>query len=259
MAGPPGLRRFPLKPTCGLSGPPGQTSFNMLCMKNPVVLVVLGVVLAGTTAQSRDSQKELIGRWDAMIRLPNGSGQTLQFSGDGSVAESWDYERQGNYRLKGSQLSISTWSEKEQRQEKRSFESIVNGTQLTLRESQGKEIRLTQVCRGNEVGVGVVREWYSDNFPGVVPVIELTVPLQSRVFVEFTKDGNVYFRSAPIRSTKGSYEFSGKKLILKRDGEAPIELKPRISSKNLDIRILGDNTPELPFRRVESSECGLFQ
>src|SRR6266851_3914026 len=109
----------------------------MLCMKNPVVLVVLGVVLAGTTAQSGDSgsdkSKELIGRWDGMIRLPNGSGQTLQFSGDGSVAESWDYERQGTYSLKGSQLSINTWSEKEQRQKKRSFESVQSGKQLTLK------------------------------------------------------------------------------------------------------------------------------
>jgi hypothetical protein len=231
-------------------------------MKNPVVLVVLGVVLAGTTAQSGDSgsdkSKELIGRWDGMIRLPNGSGQTLQFSGDGSVAESWDYERQGTYSLKGSQLSINTWSEKEQRQKKRSFESVQSGKQLTLKESQGEEIKLTQVCTGGEVGVGVVREWYSDNFPGVVPVIALTVPLQSRVFVEFTKDGYVYFRSVPFKSTKGSYEFSGKKLTLKRDGAVPLELKPRISSRKLDIRILGDGTPELPFRRIESSQCGLF-
>jgi hypothetical protein len=73
-------------------------------MKNPVriVLLTLGVVLSGTAAQSRDSEgdrsKELIGRWDAMIRLADGSGQTLQFSGDGSVAEFWDYERQGGRR-----------------------------------------------------------------------------------------------------------------------------------------------------------------
>jgi hypothetical protein len=236
----------------------------MFCMKNPVriVLLTLGVVLAGTAVQSRDSasdkSKELIGRWDAMIRLADGSGQTLQFSGDGSVAEFWDYERQGSYRLKGSQLSISTWNEKEQRQNKRLFETVQNGKQLTLRESQGEEIRLTQVCKGNEVGVGVVREWYSDNFPGAVPVIALTVPLQSPVFVEFTKDGDVYFRSAPIKSTKGRYEFSGKKAILKRDGAAPLELKPRISSKKLDIRIFGESTQELPFRRIENSECGLF-
>lgn len=236
----------------------------MFCMKNSVriVLLTLGVVLAGTAAQSRDSggdrSKELIGRWDAMIRRADGSGQTLQFSGDGSVAESWDYERQGSYRLKGNQLSISTWSEKEQRQKERLFETIQNGKQLTLRESQGEEIRLTQVCKGDEVGVGVVREWYSDNFSGAIPVIALTVPLQSPVFVEFTKDGDVYFRSAPIKSTKGSYEFSGKKLILKRDGATPLELKPRISSKKLDIRIFGDGTPELPFRRIENSECGRF-
>src|SRR5712692_5803405 len=226
----------------------------MLCMKNPVVLVALGVVLVGTVARSRDSgsdkSKELIGRWDAMIRLPNGSGQTLQFSSDGSVAESWDYERHGSYHLKGSQLSISTWSEKEQRQNKRLFETVQKGRQLTLRESQGEEIGLTQVCKGDEVGVGVVREWYSDNFPGAVPAIALTVPLRSPVFVEFTKDGDVYFRSEPIKSTKGSYEFSGKKLILKRDAAAPLELKPRISSKKLDIRIFGDSTPELPFRRI---------
>jgi hypothetical protein len=236
----------------------------MLLMNNPVriALLALGVVLAGTAAQSRDSgsdrSKELIGRWDAMIRLADGKGQTLQFSGDGSVAESWDYERQGSYRLKGGQLSISTWSEKEQQQKKRLFETVQNGKQLTLRESPGEEIRLTQVCKGDEVGVGVVREWYSDNFPGAVPVIALTVPLQSPVFVEFTKDGDVYFRSAPIKSTKGSYEFSGKKLILKRDGAAPLELKPRISPKKLDIRIFGESTPELPFRRIENSECGRF-
>jgi len=236
----------------------------MLWMKNParLVLLALGVVLAGTAAQSRDSgsdtSKELIGRWDTMIRLADGKGQTLQFSGDGSVAEFWDYERQGSYRLKGSQLSISTWSGKEHRQEKRLFETVQNGKQLILRESRGEEIRLTQVCKGDEVGVGVVREWYSDNFPGAVPVIALTVPLQSPVFVEFTKDGDVYFRSAPIKSTKGSYEFSGKKLILKRDGAAPLELKPRTSPKKLDIRIFGDSTPELPFRRIENSECGLF-
>ncbi len=233
-------------------------------MKHParIALLTLGIVLAGTVAQSRDSggdkSKELIGRWDAMIRLADGNGQTLQFSGDGSVAESWDYERQGSYRLKGNQLSISTWSEKEQRQKKRLFDTVQDGKQLTLRESQGEEIRLTQVCKGNEVGVGVVREWYSDNFPGAIPVVALTVPLQAPVFVEFTKDGNVYFRSAPIKSTKGSYEFSGKKLILKWDGAAPLELKPRISSKKLDIRIFGDSTPELPFRRIENSECGLF-
>lgn len=194
-----------------------------------------------------------------MIRLADGSGQTLQFSSDGSVAEFWDYEGQGSYRLKGSQLSISTG--REQRQKKRLFETVLNGKHLTLKESQDEEIRLTQVCKGDEVGVGVgvgvVREWYSDNFPGVVPVIAL-VPLQSPVFVEFTKDGDVYFRSAPIKSTKGSYEFSGKKVLLKRDGVAPLELKPRISSKKLDIRIFGDSTPELPFRRIENSECGLF-
>jgi hypothetical protein len=234
----------------------------MLPMNNPAVVIALGVVLVGTIAQSRDSgsdrSKELIGRWDAMIRLPNGSGQTLQFSGDGSVAESWDYERQGSYHLKGSQLSISIWSEKEHRQKKRLFEGLQNGKQLTLRESQGEEIRLTQVCKGDEVGVGIVREWYSDNFPGVVPVVTLTVPLQAPVFVEFTKDGNVYFRSAPIKSTKGSYEFSGKELILKWDGAVPLELKPRMSSKRLDIRIFGDSTQEIPFRRIESSECGLF-
>jgi hypothetical protein len=234
----------------------------MFCMKNPVriVLLTLGVVLAGTAAQSRDSgtdrSKELIGRWDAMIRLADGKGQTLQFSSDGSVAEFWDYEGRGSYRLKGSQLSISTG--REQRQKKRLFETVLNGKQLTLKESQGEEIRLTQVCKGNEVGVGVVREWYSDNFPGAVPVIALTVPLQFPVFVEFTKDGDVYFRSAPIKSTKGSYEFSGKKVILKRDGAAPLELKPRISSKKLDIRIFGESTQELPFRRIENSECGLF-
>jgi hypothetical protein len=234
----------------------------MLCMKNPVALFVLGVLLAGTTAQSRDSggdsSKELIGRWDALIRLGDGKGQTLQFSGDGSVAESWDYERRGSYHLKGSRLSISTWSEKEKRQRERLFETVPNGKQLTLREAQGEEITLTQVCKGDEVGAGVVREWYSDNFPGVIPVVTLTVPLQAPVFVEFTKDGNVYFRSAPIKSAKSSYEFQGKKLILKRDGAAPLELRPRISSKRLDIRILGDGTPELPFRRIESSECGLF-
>ena|SRR5258708_5357077 len=233
----------------------------MFFMNNParIVLLTLCVVLAGTVAQSRgsgrDTSKELTGRWDAMIRLADGRGQTLQFSGDGSVAENWDYERQGSYRLKGSQLSISTG---EQRQDKRLFETVQNGKQLTLQESQGEEIKLTQVCKGDEVGAGVVREWYSDNFPGAIPVITLTVPLQSPVFVEFTKEGDVYFRSAPIKSTKGSYEFSKKKLILKRDGAAPLELKPRISSKKLDIRIFGDSTPELPFRRIESSECGLF-
>src|SRR5258708_31244663 len=39
-------------------------------------------------------------------------------------------------------------SEKEQRQKKRLFETVQNGKQLTLRESQGEEIRLTQVCKG---------------------------------------------------------------------------------------------------------------
>jgi hypothetical protein len=173
-----------------------------------------------------------------MIRLADGKGQTLQFSSDGSVAEFWDYEVQGSYRLKGGQLSISTW--KEQRQKKRLFETVLNGKQLTLRESQGEEIRLTQVCKGDEMGVGVVREWYSENFPGAVPVIALTVPLQSPVFVE------------------GSYEFSGKKVILKRDGAGPLELKPRIISGRLDIRIFGENTPEIFFRRIESSQCGRF-
>jgi hypothetical protein len=223
-----------------------------------IVLLVLAVILGGTAAQTsgRDRSKELVGRWDSMVRLADGKGQTLQFSTDGSFAELWDYEGTGSYRLNGSQLSISTW--KEQRQKKRLFETVLNGKQLTLRESQGEEIRLTQVCKGDDVGVGVVREWYSDNFPGAVPVIALTVPLQSPVFVEFTKGGDVYFRSAPIKSTKGSYELSGKKVILKRDGAAPLELKPRISSGRLDIRILGENTPEIFFRRIESSQCGRF-
>ncbi len=228
----------------------------MLAMNNrtSIVLLALGVALTGTVARSQ----ELIGRWDAMIRLADGSGQTLQFSGDGSVAEFWDYEQQGSYHLKGSQLSISTWNEKERRETKRLFETVQNGKQLTLREAQGDEIRLSQVCKGREVGVGVVREWYSENFPSAVPAVGLMVPLQSPAFVEFTKDGGVYFRSAPIKSTKGSYAFSGKKLILKQDGAAPLELKPRISSKKLDIRIFGGNTPELPFKRIENSECGVF-
>jgi hypothetical protein len=223
-----------------------------------IVLLVLAVILVGTATQTSgsDRSKELVGRWDSMIRLADGKGQTLQFSSDGSVAEFWDYEVQGSYRLKGGQLSISTW--KEQRQKKRLFETVLNGKQLTLRESQGEEIRLTQVCKGDEMGVGVVREWYSENFPGAVPVIALTVPLQSPVFVEFAKDGDVYFRSAPIKSTKGSYEFSGKKVILKRDGAGPLELKPRIISGRLDIRIFGENTPEIFFRRIESSQCGRF-
>jgi hypothetical protein len=224
-----------------------------------IVLLTLCVGLAGTVAQlrgrGRDTSKELIGRWDAMIRLADGKGQTLQFSSDGSVTEYWDYERQGSYRLKGTQLSISTG---EQRHEKRLFETIQDGKQLTLKDSQGQEIKLTQVCKGDEVGAGVVREWYSDNFPGAIPVITLTVPLQSPVFVEFTKDGDVYFRSAPIKSTKGSYELLQRKLILKWVGAAPVELKPRVSTMKLDIRIFGDSTPELPFRRIERSECGLF-
>jgi hypothetical protein len=224
-----------------------------------VVLLTLCVGLAGTVAQSggsgRDTSKGLIGRWDAMIRLADGKGQTLQFSSDGSVTEYWDYERQGSYRLNGSQLSISTG---EQRREKRLFETVQNGEELTLKDSQGQEIKLTQVCKGDEVGAGVVREWYSDNFPGAIPVITLAVPLQSPAFVEFTKDGDVYFRSAPIKSTKGSYELLQRKLILKWGGAAPLELKPRVSLMKLDIRIFGDSTPELPFRRIESSECGLF-
>jgi hypothetical protein len=229
-------------------------------MNNPArtVLLVLVAMIAGTAAQTRDSgsgrSKDLVGGWDSMVRLADGKGQTLQFSSDGSFAELWDYERQGTYRLKDSQISISTWSDKERRQMKRSFETVQNGQQLALKEAQGEEIRLTPVCKG-ATGIGIVREWFSENFPGALPVIRLETLLRFPVFVEFTKDGDVYFRSVPINSTKGSYELSGKKLVLKRDGMAPLELKPRISSKRLDIRIFGSNTPEVFFRRIESSQC----
>ncbi len=220
--------------------------------------MVLVALIVGTAAQTRDSgnetSKQLVGRWDSMIRLADGKGQTLQFSSDGLFAELWDYERQGTYRLKGSQLSISTWSDKEQRQTKRSFETQQSGQQLTLKDAQGEEIRLTSVCKG-ATGIGVVREWFSENFPGALPIIRLETPLRFPVFVEFTKGGDVYFRSIPINSTKGSYELSGKKLLLKRDGTASLELKPRITPKRLDIRIFGDSSPEVFFRRIESPQC----
>jgi hypothetical protein len=232
----------------------------MLGVKNrKVFFLLLGVVLAGTAAQSRDSgsSKELIGRWDGMIRLADGSGQTLQFSSDGSVGEFWDYEVQGSYHLKDSQLSISTWRERNEK--KRLFEAVINGKQVILKESaNGQEINLTQVCTGKTAGAGFVGEWFSDNFPGAVPVVALTSPLKSPAFVEFTKEGDVYLRSAPVKSKKGSYEVSRKKVIFKIEGEPPLELKPRIASKKLDIHIFGDKTPDLPFRRIEGSECGVF-
>jgi hypothetical protein len=232
----------------------------MLDVKNRrVFFLLLLVVLAGTAAQSRDSgsSKAVIGRWDGMIRLSDGSGQTLQFSSDGSVGEFWDYEVQGSYHLKGRQLSISTWRERNEK--KRLFEAVINGKQLILKESpKGEEIKFTQACTGNAAGAGVVGEWFSDNFPGAVPVVALTAPLKSPAFAEFTKDGNVYLRSAAIKFKKGSYELSGKKVVLKIEGEPPLELKPRITSKKLDIHIFGDKTPELPFRRIEGSECGVF-
>ena len=222
------------------------------------VLVLVTVSMAWSTlvyasSYSTKDAHSIVGKWVSQIRS-NGFGITLEFFSDGTVRENSDFEKEGHYALKDNRFTTFMWDTKENREKQRIFDLRLDGDHITIKESNGApEIQLERVCKGGSVPTDIIGEWFSSNYPGAIPVFPMETPLRFPVFVEFTHN-KLFFRSTPIKSTQGKYEFSDGSLLLTFPDEPPFKSKPRVSSEQTDIRI-SIKGPEIPFRRVTGSGC----
>ena len=222
-------------------------------------MVILSTVSATHSFLGHAADKikhSILGKWDSRIRF-NGSGLTLEFLSDGTFREDANFEREGRYALKDTHLTTYTWDVKESREKQRAFDLVLSGDSITMKESNGTaEIHMDRVCKSASAIDDILGEWFSPNYPGAVPVFPAEMPLRFPAFVEFTRDKRVFFRSTPMKSTQGQYEFSDGALVLNLPSEAPLKSKPHMSSDQADIRI-ATKGPEIPFRRVTCSECAV--
>lgn len=220
-------------------------------------LVILSIVSSthGFPDHAADKNKHsILGKWDSQIRS-NGSGLTLEFLSDGTFRDDSDFEKEGRYALKDKRLITYTWDFKERREKQRAFDLTLSGDNITMKESNGAaEIQMERVCKSGSGLDDILGEWFSPNYPGAVPVFPAEMPLRFPAFVEFTRDKRVFFRSTPVKSTRGQYEFSDGALVLNLPSEPPLKSKPHVSSDQADIRIATKGL-EIPFRRVTGSEC----
>jgi hypothetical protein len=220
-------------------------------------LVILPIVSSthGYPDPGADKNKHsILGKWDSRIRS-NGSGLTLEFLPDGRFREDADVEKEGRYELKDNHLTTYTWDVKESREKQRAFDLTLGGDHVTMKESNGPaEVHLERVCKSGSALDNILGEWFSPNYPGAINVFPAEMPLRFPAFVEFTRDKRMFFRSTPVKSTQGQYEFSDGTLLLRLPSEPPLKSKPRVSSDQTDIRI-ATRGPEIPFRRATGSDC----
>jgi hypothetical protein len=196
----------------------------------------------------------ILGKWDSRIRS-NDSGLTLQFFPDGTVKENSDLEKAGRYSLKDSRLTTYAPDAKEGREKQREFDLVLDGDNITMKESTGgAEIHMERVCKGGPAVNDILGEWYSSNYPGAIRAFPLEQPPHLPAFVEFTREKKLLFRSTPLKIIEGQYEISDGVLVLTFPNEAPAKTKVRISPDQTDIRI-SKQGPEIPFRRVTGSDC----
>lgn len=221
-------------------------------------LVILPMALSAYTparSPSDNNEHGILGKWDSKIRS-NDSGLTLEFSSDGTVKENSDLEKAGRYALKDNRLVTYVWEAKEGREKQRLFELTLDGDNLTIKESTGgPEIHMERICKGGSAANTILGEWFSRNYPGAIRVLSTELPLRFPAFVEFTKDKQIFFRSTPLKTIEGQYEFSDGVLVLTFPNEPSAKTKVRISPDQTDIRITTKG-PEIPFRRVVGSDCG---
>jgi len=222
------------------------------------LLVILPMTLSAYSPAHGHSDKNehgILGKWDSRIRS-NDSGLTLQFFPDGTVKENSDLEKAGRYSLKDNRLTTYVLDAKEGREKQREFDLSLDGDNITMKESTGgPEIHMERICKGGSATNEILGEWFSPNYPGAIRALSTELPLRSPAFVEFTKDKQIFFRSSPLKTIQGQYEFSDGVLVLTFPNEPPAKTKVRISPDQTDIRITTKG-PEIPFRRVVGSDCG---
>jgi len=179
------------------------------------VIVSIPCSTLGHSDYYSDKDKHsIVGKWDSVIRT-NGSGLTLEFLSDGTFRENADFEKEGRYALKDDQLTTYVWDSKENREKQRVFDLRLNRDNIAMKESNGAvEIQMERVCKGSSAPADILGEWFSPNYPGAIPVFPADMPLRFPVFVEFTREKKIFFRSTPTKSTQGQYEFSGGALLL---------------------------------------------
>ena len=221
-------------------------------------LVILPMALSTYTPAHSPSDKNkhgILGKWDSKIRS-NDAGLTLEFSSGGTVKENTDFEKAGRYALKDNRLTTYVPDAKEGREKQREFDLSLDGDNITMKESTGgPEIHMERVCKGGSVTNEILGEWFSPNYPGAVRAFPAEQPLRFPAFVEFTKDKKMFFRSTPVKTVQGQYEFSDGVLVLTFPNEPAEKTKVSISPDQTDIRITTKG-PEIPFRRVVGSDCG---
>jgi hypothetical protein len=197
----------------------------------------------------------IVGKWDSKIRSGD-SDLIVEFFADGSFKQHSVVEREGHYSLKDNKLTTYVWDNKEKKEQKRIFDLTLDGNQIAMKDlDSSAEIRMNRTCKAGPTQAGIVGEWFSTNYPGAIHVIPLEAPLRFPAFVEFTKDKKIFFRSLPIRSRQGQFEYSSGMLVLRFPGEDPLRSKTRVSSDQTDLK-LTKNGPEIPFRQVLGSDCG---
>jgi hypothetical protein len=219
-----------------------------------VIVSIPWSTLGHSDHYSAKDKPSILGKWDSVIRS-NGSGLTLEFLSDGTFRENADFEKEGRYALKDDRLTTYVWDGKESREKQRVFDFRRDGDTITMKESDGTvEIQMKRVCKGGSAPADILGEWFSPNYPGAIPVFPADVPLRFPVFVEFTREKKIFFRSTPTKSMRGEYEVSDGTLLLKLPSESPLKSKPHVSSEQTDIRV-STKGPEVPFRRVTGPEC----
>jgi hypothetical protein len=220
-------------------------------------LVILPITLSTYTPAHGPSDKNehgILGKWDSRIRSKD-SGLTLGFLPDGTVKEDSDLEKAGRYSLKDNRLTTYVLDGKEGSEKPREFDLALDGDNITMKESTGvAEIHMERVCKGGPAVSDILGEWYSSNYPGAIRAFPAEQPLHFPAYVEFTKDKKIFFRSTPLKTIQGQYEFSNGVLVLTFPNEPPFETKVRVSPDQTDIRI-SKQGPEIPFRRVTGSDC----
>src|ERR1700691_4357720 len=222
------------------------------------LLVILSMALSTYTPAHGPSDKNehgILGKWDSRIRSKD-SGLTLQFFPDGTVKENSDLEKAGRYSLKDNRLTTCVLDAQAGREEQREFDLSLDGDNITMKESTGApEIHMERICKRASATNEILGEWFSPNYPGAVRAFPAELPLRFPAFVEFTKEKKLFFRSTPLKTVQGQYEFSDGVLVLTFPNEPPAKPKELITPKQRDIQITTKG-PEIPFRRVVGSDCG---
>jgi hypothetical protein len=222
-----------------------------------LLLTPLLVPLHARSREAHQKRESIVGKWSSMIRERDGSGITFEFRADGSFTQTFDYERVARYKLKDNRLSIRAWNSKDSREDEQIFALGFEANELVAKDQNGgMEVRMKPVEGGRMVAENnLLGEWFSQNYPGVTPVVPLDLPLRFPAFVEFTKSGQVYFRGS-LRSKSGHYEFSKNVLTTTLDGEASLERKVHVTSNRLDMPI-DKSRVLIPFRRVSERDTVL--